>query len=32
MIPGDNTMKKNLTMILMLAMLFAIGGCTGDPA
>ena len=25
-------MKKNLTMILMLAMLFAMGGCTGDPA
>ena len=25
-------MKKTLTMILMIAMLFAIGGCTGDPA
>lgn len=25
-------MKKNLTIVLMLAMLFAIGGCAGDPA
>lgn len=25
-------MKKTLTMALMLAMLFAVGGCTGDPA
>ena len=25
-------MKKTLTILLMIAMLFAIGGCTGDPA
>ena len=25
-------MKKTLTILLMIAMLFAMGGCTGDPA